>query len=120
MFATARYQFPEKYYLIPYFPDGYIVILYPWHASCHFIQLMIMSRKQGSGPRRGMIVNVFSNGPGNGNAVICTGSATDLVPEDQAPCRNIIKNIGSFIHINPEGLFSGRKIILSDKPGQKF
>src|SRR3546814_7450104 len=64
--SSDLYQFPEKYYLIPYFPDGYIVILYPWHASCHFIQLMIMSRKQGSGPRRGMIVNVFSNGPGNG------------------------------------------------------
>src|SRR3546814_9981913 len=67
-----------------------------------------------------MIVNVFSNGPGNGNAVICTGSATDLVQEDQAPGRNIIKNIGRFIHLHHEGRFSGRKIIRSANTGKEF
>src|SRR3546814_12274674 len=91
MFATARYQFPAKYYLIPYFPDGYIVILYPWHASCHFIQLMIMSRTQGSGPRRGMIVNVFSNGPANGNDVICTGSANYLKSDERRVGKECVR-----------------------------
>src|SRR3546814_3555155 len=67
-----------------------------------------------------MIVNVFSNGPGNGNAVICTGSATDLVQEAQAPRRNLIKNIGRFIHLHHEGRFSGRKIVRSANPGKEF
>ena len=77
-----------------------------------------MGGKQGFGPYPGVFVDVFDDRPGNGDTIVGAGSAAQLVEEDQAPVRNIVKDTGCLRHLYHKGGFARRNIIGCAYPGK--
>ena len=65
-----------------------------------------------------MLVNVLHNRPSDGNAVVCRGSPPQLVKKHQAAWREIVQDVGSFIHLYHKGRFADGNIITGPHAGK--
>src|ERR1041385_5318838 len=97
--------------MVTYFFYRYMIILYPQQGVSKLIQLMVMSCKKCFRFVLRMIVQVFCNSPRNGNAVIGTSAAANLVQQNQATVREVMQDACRFIHLHHKSRFSRRNII---------
>src|ERR1041385_1733985 len=97
--------------MVTYFFYRYMIILYPQQGVSKLIQLMVMSCKKCFRFVLRMIVQVFCNSPRNGNAVIGTSAAANLVQQNQATVRQVMQDACRFIHLHHKSRFAERNII---------
>lgn len=79
-----------------------------------------MGGKKRFGFAPGVLVNVFHNGPGNGNAVVSTCAASQLVEKHQTAVRKVIQNAGGFIHFHHKRTFALRNIVAGTYAGENL
>src|SRR5690606_16001830 len=90
MFAAPGYQLAKKDHPIIYLFYRHIEIFDPWKGGCQFVQFVVMRGKQRFGPRGWVVMKKFSDGPGDGYAIVRTRAAPDLVQQDQAPLGEVV------------------------------
>ena len=67
-----------------------------------------------------MFVNVFHNGPGDGNAVVGTCAASKFVEQHQTSVRKVIQNTCSFVHFHHKCTFALRNIVAGTHAGKNL
>ena len=119
MFRTSTFQFAKKEHLAIVFTHTDVIVGNAREGLLHLVELMIVSGKQHLGMTgRDILVDVFDNSPGNGNAIVGRSASTQLVEEDKTARREIVENVGSFGHLYHESRFAQRDIIGSTNTGE--
>src|SRR5690606_25279497 len=87
----------------------------PGKGALPLVKLMVMSGKE----RHVAVpafVDIFHHGPGNGDAVIGARSPPYLIKQHETTILQIIKDAGSFIHLNHRGRLTERQVIRCTHP----
>ena len=66
----------------------------------------------------GIVVQVFDDRPGDGDAVIGAGATPQLVEEDERTRCEGVEDAGSFLHLDHKGRFASRDIVRSSDTGE--
>ena len=111
MFAAALDESAQEYHFVACFLDRHIIVSDAFIESCHLVQLMIVCGKQCAGMCTAVLMQVFHYCPRDGNPVVGGRSPAQFVKEHQTPLRDIIEDIGRFIHLNHECRFTQRDVV---------
>ncbi len=64
---------------------------------------MVVGGEERFGAQFRMVVDIFDDGPGNGQPVIGAGPAPDLVQHQQAATGGMVEDVGRLDHLDHEG-----------------
>ena len=120
MLRTTPLQTTEEDDLVVDFLHAHIVVLDTREILLHLIEFMIMGGKKGAGTGLDMLVQVFHNSPGNGNAVVGGGATAQLIEEHQRAGRYIVEDIGGLGHLDHKGGLTQRDIVGGSHTGEYF
>ena len=81
MFRTASFQFTQEDDLTIDLLDADVEILDAREGPFHLVQLVIVCGKERAGMSAIVLMDVFDNGPRDGNAVVGTCAATQFIEE---------------------------------------
>ena len=81
-----------------------------------FGEFVIVGGKEGA--RSGVLLEMFDDGPGDGEAVEGGGAAADFVEEDEAGGRGVMENGGDLAHFDEEGGAAAGQIIAGADAGE--
>ena len=95
-----------------------VVVLDALEALLHLVQLMVMRGEERARLSLGMLVQVFDDGPRNGDAIVGTRATAQLVEEYQRVRRDIVQNVRCFGHLNHEGRLAERDIVRRTDAGE--
>lgn len=59
----------------------------------HLVELMIVRGEERSRMRFRILMDVFNNGPGNGDAVVGGSAATQFIEEHEATRREVVHDV---------------------------
>ena len=89
-------------FVVPFFDDDGVVL----KAGKGFGELgefVVMGGKEGTGAGAFGGVEVFNDGPGDGETVVGAGAAPDFVEDDEAFGAGVIEDVGGLVHLDHEG-----------------
>src|SRR5258708_3884170 len=114
--GRAGFDFAEEDYASAGFLYGYMVVLYAAELLGQFGQLEIVSGEESFGMDAG--VQVFDSGPGDGQAVVGGGAASDFIEKDERARRGGVKDGSGFRHFDHEGGASAGEIVACADAGK--
>src|SRR5207302_7124800 len=59
-----------------------------------------------------IVMQVFDNGASDGQTIVGTGAAPDLVEDYQAACCGVVQDVGRLDHLNHEGTLARCQVVL--------
>ena len=80
------------------------------------VELVIVGRKHGAGPQ--IARQVFTDGPGNREAIEGGSTAADFIQQHQGTFRGVVKDVGGFGHLHHEGGLAGGQVVDSADAGE--
>src|SRR6056300_698838 len=107
----------ENNLIVP-FLNRDVVVLHTFTSLRQISQLMVVSCKQGLGCHLGIVVQVFSHGPGDTDAVKSGGSAADLIEDNQTAWGGMVEDVGGFCHLNHERRLPAGQVVTGANPGE--
>ena len=90
MLAPTLFQLAQEDDLTFDLLDRDVVVLDTREVLLHLVQLVIVRGKERTGPSLGLLVQIFYDGPGYGDAVVGRSTTAQLVEEHQRAWRHII------------------------------
>ena len=81
---------------------------------------MVVGGEEGAGTGLGCLVQVFHDGPGNGDAVIGRGATAQLVEEHERARRDVVQDVRGLRHLDHERRFAQRDIVRRSHTGEDF
>ena len=102
MLAPSALQLAKENHLIIDLLDRYIIVLDTREECFHIVQFVIVRGKKRTGMSLLVLVDMLHDSPCNGDAVIRGSAAPQLIEEHQASGREVVQDIGGFIHLDHE------------------
>ena len=80
---------------------------------------MVVGGEEGSGAAfRPFGVEVFNDGPGDGEAVVGTGAPSNFVENDEAAGTGIVQDVGGLVHFDHEGRVAAGQFVACADSGE--
>src|SRR5580658_6661120 len=117
MGAASWRQFAEENYFITDFLIGDVIVVDACQLVLQLVEFVVMRGKEGLRLVR-RLVEEFGDAPGDGNAVVCGGTSSDLIEQDQAACGEVVEDAGRFIHFHHKCRFTAAKVVGCADPGK--
>jgi len=91
-------------------------VFYGWKKLGKFGEFVIVGGEEGAGAS--VLLEMFDDGPGDGEAVESGGAAADFVEEDKACGRGVMEDGGDLAHFDEEGGAATGEIIAGTDAGE--
>ena len=118
VFAATPFQFTQENDFIIDFLHRHIIVLDAFEGLLHFIQFVIVRGKQRTGLGTRMFVDVFHNGPCNGNAVVSGSAAPQLIKEHQTAGGEIVQDVRRLVHLHHKRRFAYGNVVAGAHAGK--
>ena len=86
--------------VVAFLSHGHVVIFDQRQQIGQRGQLVVMGGKEGARLEAGMVVQVFDDGPGDGEAVVGAGAPADFVQNKQGPAGCMMQNLRCLHHLH--------------------
>ena len=81
-------------------------------------ELVVVGGEEGAGFALGGVVEVFDDGPGDGDAVEGGGAAADFVKDDEGAGGGVVEDVGGFLHLDHEGGAAAGEVVAGANAGE--
>ena len=98
--AASTLQFAEENHLAIHLLDTHIVVFDAVEAFLHLVELMVVGGKERASLGTLVLVEIFHDSPGYGDAVVGGRAAPQFVEEHERAWRDVVENIGSLGHLH--------------------
>ena len=116
--AATRFQLAQEDNLAIHLLHTHVEVLDAREILLHLVQLVIMSGKEGASLRLLVLMQIFHDSPGDGNAIVGGCSTTQLIEKYQRAGRHIVQNVGSLRHLHHKGRFTQRDVVAGSHTGE--
>ena len=97
---------------------GDVVVAHARQHARQLGQLVVVGGEERLRAAARVVVQVFDDGAGDGQAVVGAGAAPDLVQDDQAARRGVVQDVRRLDHLDHEGALAGGEVVLRADAGE--
>lgn len=98
--GSARHDFVQEHHFALGLFDGHVPVVDFRQRFGELRQLVIVRGEHGAAAE--FVMQVLSNGPGEGDAVVGAGAAADFVEDDERTVGGVVEDAGGFDHFDHE------------------
>ena len=114
--GAAGFDAAEEDNFVGSFFDADVDVFYGWQKFGEFGEFVIVGGEEGAGAS--VFLEMFDDGPGDGEAVEGGGAAADFVEEDEAGGRGVMEDGGDFAHFDEESGAAAGEIVAGADAGE--
>jgi len=93
MFRTATAKGAQEDNASVFLNHRHVPVFDAREEFLHLVELMIVRGEERSRMRFRILMDVFNNGPGNGDAVVGGSAATQFIEEHEAARREVVHDV---------------------------
>ena len=118
--GTAPLEFAQEEHCAIYLFDRHIVVLDPWEALLHLVELVVVCRKERLSLCSGIVVEILNHTPRNGYTIVGARTPTNLVEEYKATVGYIVENCSTLQHLDHKGTLALRDVVAGTHSCENF
>ncbi|MPM75787.1 hypothetical protein SDC9_122781 [bioreactor metagenome] len=111
VFTPSRHEFSQENDFVVNLLYSNIVVFDSLKRFFHLIQLVVVGGKKSLGFCPGVLMNIFHDRPRNRNPIVGTCTSAQFIKKHKTPFRDIIDDIGCFVHFHHKRGFAQRYIV---------
>ena len=117
---TARLQFAQKHHAVVHLAHRDVPVLDAREEALHFVELVIVRGEKRASVRPRVLVDIFHDGPGYGDAVVGRRAAPEFVEKHEAALAQVVHDICRLVHLHHKGALAERDIVARPHAGEYF